>query len=200
MKHLGSLLVLSFIFFLAQSFVVLPETDINKYEGSAQKIELPGFKNLYKINDSLYRSEQPSKNGMQQLQQLGIKTVLNFRNHHNDKDEAAHTNLIIERISLNTNKICYSDVVQTLKRMQQAKKPILLHCLHGSDRTGCMIAAYRLVYNNYTKEQAIAELRASEFGYHQKWFPNVIQLLNDLDVQQLKKDVGVREFLENSKN
>lgn len=191
MKRLSSLLVLSFIFFFTKAFVVLPARDTNKDEGSAQKIELRGFKNLYKINDSLYRSEQPTQAGMKQLENLGIKTVLNFRNHHNDKDEVAHTDLIIERIALNTNKIVYADIVQTLKIIQQSKKPILIHCLHGADRTGCMIAAYRLVYNNYTKEQAIAELMSSEFGYHQKWFPNIIELLKGLDVQQLKKDVGV---------
>ena len=155
----------------------------------AQKINGKGFKNLYKINDSLYRSEQPSKAGMKQLEILGIKTVLNFRNHHNDKDEVAKTNLIVERIALNTNKIAYTDIVQTLKIIKQSKKPILLHCLHGSDRTGCMIAAYRMAYNNYTKEEAIAELIQPQFGYHQTWFPNIIELLNSIDVQQLKKDL-----------
>jgi len=191
MQRFSSLLILILISILAQSFVVPPIHDVNEDYRPAQKIELPGFKNLYKIDDSLYRSEQPSKKGMMQLQKLGIKTVLNFRNHHNDKNEVIRAQLLIERLALNTNKITYADIVKTLKVMKKAKKPILIHCLHGSDRTGCMIAAYRLVYNNYTKEQAIAELTAPEFGYHKKWFPNIIQLLKGVDVEQLKKDIGV---------
>lgn len=191
MKKILFICVLCFTFIFSQAFVLSNESIEMKHIQPAQKIELTHFKNLYKINDSLYRSEQPSKAGMKQLETLGIKTVLNFRNHHNDKDEVAKTNLIVERIPLNTNKIAYADIVQTLKIIKQSKKPILIHCLHGSDRTGCMIAAYKMVYNNYTKEEAIAELTDAQFGYHQKWFPNIIQLLNDLDVQQLKKDVGV---------
>lgn len=189
MKKISRILILTCAIVTSVSFVIPPEITICKEIQPAQKIELKGFKNLYKINDSIYRSEQPSKEGMQQLQELGIKTILNFRNHHNDKDEVAKTNLISERIALNTNKITYADIVQSLKIMQKAKKPILLHCLHGSDRTGCMIAAYRMVYNNYTKQQAISELTSPEFGYHKTWFPNIIELLNAVDVEQLKKDV-----------
>lgn len=189
MKRFCCLLAISFTLLFAQSSLVQRINCIDEEFRPAQKIDLPGFKNLYKIDDSLYRSEQPSKKGMMQLQQLGIKTVLNFRNHHNDKNEVIRAQLLIERLALNTNKITYADIVQTLKVMKKARKPILIHCLHGSDRTGCMIAAYRLVYNNYTKEQAIAELTAPEFGYHKKWFPNIIELLNALDVEQLKREL-----------
>lgn len=179
-----------FLLFISQSFVLSKVLSESKVIEPAQKITVGHFKNLYKINDSLYRSEQPTKAGMKELERLGIKTVLNFRNHHNDKDEVANTNLIIERIALNTNKIGYADIVQTLKIIQQSKKPILIHCLHGSDRTGCMIAAYRMVYNNYSKGQAIAELTQVQFGYHQTWFPNIIELLNGLDVEGLKRDLN----------
>jgi tyrosine-protein phosphatase SIW14 len=190
MKKITLISILSVTLFFSLGFVLRNALSESNEMQPARKMELPNFKNLYKINDSLYRSEQPSKVGMKELEKLGIKTVLNFRNHHNDKDEVAKTNLIVERIALNTNKIAYSDIVQTLKIIQQSKKPILIHCLHGSDRTGCMIAAYRMVYNNYTKEQAIAELTDPQYGYHHTWFPNIIELLNGLDVEGLKRELG----------
>jgi tyrosine-protein phosphatase SIW14 len=155
----------------------------------AQKVHLQPFNNLYKINDSIYRSEQPTKKGMQGLQQLGIKTVLNFRNHHNDVDEAKNTTLIIERLSQNTNKISQEFIISALKIIQQSKKPILIHCLHGSDRTGVVIAAYRIVYENWTKEEAIVELREKQFGYHETWFPHIVKVLTDLDVTYIHEEV-----------
>jgi tyrosine-protein phosphatase SIW14 len=155
----------------------------------AQKVHLQPFNNLYKINDSIYRSEQPTKQGMQALQQLGIKTVLNFRNHHNDVGEAKNTTLIIERLSQNTNKISQEFIISALKIIQQSKKPILIHCLHGSDRTGVVIAAYRMVYENWTKEEAIAELREKQFGYHETWFPDIVTVLKDLDVTYIRAEV-----------
>jgi hypothetical protein len=36
----------------------------------AQKIDSNHFKRLYQINDSIYRSEQPSKKGFKELEEL----------------------------------------------------------------------------------------------------------------------------------
>ncbi|WP_299248324.1 dual specificity protein phosphatase family protein [uncultured Cytophaga sp.] len=189
MKKIKFVTMLLSVCLLSHGCVIKAPTQ-NKEKAVAEKISLASFKNLYKIDDSLYRSEQPSARGMKELETLGIKTVLNFRNHHNDKDEVEHTSLIFERIALNTKKITYTDIVQTLQRIKHSKKPILIHCWHGSDRTGCMIAAYRMVYNKYTKEQAIAECIHPQYGYHHFWFPNIIILLNGLDVEGLKRDLG----------
>jgi len=155
----------------------------------AEKVHMHPFNNLYKINDSIYRSEQPTKKGMQALQQLGIKTVLNFRNHHNDVDEAKNTTLVIVRLSQNTNKISQQFIITALKIIQHSKKPILIHCFHGSDRTGVVIAAYRMVFENWTKDEAIAELREKQFGYHETWFPHIVTVLTDLDVGYIRAEV-----------
>ena len=45
----------------------------------AVKIESTSLENLYKVSSDLYRSEQPSVKGMAELQELGIKTIINFR-------------------------------------------------------------------------------------------------------------------------
>lgn len=43
-------------------------------------------------------------------------------------------------------------------------KKVLVHCLHGNDRTGIVCAAYRIKYHKWTVEQAIDEMY--ERGYH----------------------------------
>ncbi len=151
------------------------------------------LKNFYKVDDSLYRSAQPSSKEMKALNDYGIKTVLNLRLYWSDKQEGKHTNLVLLHQPLNTNKVSYDDIVYCMKTIQQAKKPLLIHCLHGSDRTGCMVAVYRMLYNGWTKEEAIKEFKAGGFGYHEKWFPNILALLKSVDVEKLKREVFLAE-------
>lgn len=49
-----------------------------------------------------------------------------------------------------------------------APKPTLVHCQHGQDRTGLVIAAYRVRVMGWTKDSAMAEAR--DFGY--RWWLN----------------------------
>ncbi len=155
----------------------------------SQKIELQGFSNIYKIDEYVYRSEQPHSNEMGALSHYGIKTVLNLRKTRNDNREANGTTLSLQHVPINTWRMSYDDLVKSMVLLQRAEKPVLVHCLHGSDRTGCIIAAYRIVNNDWTKEEAIKELIEGGYGYHEKWFPNIIKLIKALDVAQLKKDI-----------
>lgn len=157
----------------------------------AEKITVTGLENFYKISDSVYRSEQPGKEEMKELEKMGIKTILNLRNYHNDNNEGKGTNLTLERIRMNAEDISYEKILATMKIIKDAKKPVLIHCLHGSDRTGCIVASYRIVFQNWTKETAIKELKNPVFGYHASWFPNILETLNALDVEKMRKELGM---------
>ena len=47
-----------------------------------------------------------------------------------------------------------------MKILRDAPKPILVHCQHGSDRTGAVIALYRILFQNMSKVEAIKELKS----------------------------------------
>lgn len=154
-------------------------------------INLKSFKNLYRINDSIFRSEQPSKKEFKVLEQVGFKTILNFRRLRNDSTKARGTDLELIHIPLQTKKIEESDIIMALKAIIEAPKPILIHCWHGSDRTGVVTAAYRIVFENWSKEKAIAEFRQKEYGYHEKWYPHLIIILENLDTVAIKHELGL---------
>lgn len=40
--------------------------------------------NLYQVSPELYRSEQPTKSDIPQLQKLGVKSILTLREYHKD--------------------------------------------------------------------------------------------------------------------
>lgn len=179
-------LTLSFLFLV---YAGKSQTTLVRPANWAEKINLSTLHNFYKVDADVYRSEQPGKKGMHQLDSMGIKTVINLKQHKADDDKAEKTNLVLVQIPMKAGTISYTDVVAGVKTIMKAKKPVLVHCKHGSDRTGCMIAAYRIVKCGWTKEEAIKELREGGFGYHEKAYPNIINLINTLDIEKLKKDI-----------
>ncbi len=145
-------------------------------------------KNFHRVDVNLCRSGQPQKKGMRALEDYGVKTVINLRNVIDDAREIKGTNLIQVRIPMRAKKITYADIITTLCAIEVAEKPVLIHCLHGSDRTGCMVAAYRMLHG-MSKEDAINEFTNEKYGYNKKLFPNILTLLESIDPEKLKSDV-----------
>lgn len=156
-----------------------------------EKISSSNFKNLYKLNDSIYRSEQPSRKGFRELEAMGVRSILNFRRLMEDKRKARGTDLDLKWIPIKTKDLSQAQIVEALAVIKNAEKPLLFHCWHGSDRTGAVAAAYRVVFQNWTKEEAIRELRKSELGYHENWYPNIVRLIKNLDVRGIRAELNL---------
>ena len=177
MKKIGLLLLVLFCFF---------EFGFAQQE-NFEKIASKHFKNMYKINDVLYRSEQPSKKGFKEVEGLGIGTVLNLRRLKDNSKKAKGINLEQKHIPIKTKELNYQEIIDALKIIKKAKEPVLVHCWHGSDRTGTVVAAYRIIIENWTKEKAITEFTNATFGYHKKMYPNLLELLKNMDVDFIRK-------------
>ncbi|WP_425235767.1 tyrosine-protein phosphatase [Ulvibacterium sp.] len=155
------------------------------------KVESKYFKNLYRINDSIYRSEQPSRKGFRELEAIGVKTIINLRRLKEDDKKAKGTDLQLKKIPLRAAKMVEADINNVLYTIQISEKPALIHCWHGSDRTGVIIAAYRVVFENWEKERAIREFKRNEFGYHERWYPNLLELILNLEEDGIRGKLGI---------
>jgi len=156
---------LSFFFALAAALTVFaqPAPRPRPAEWAAPMINL-SLENCYRVSDELYRCEQPKKDDIADLKALGIRSILNLRRWNSDPKalEQAGFKLIVERME--ADDLTVDDLVAALRQIKAAPKPVLLHCWHGDDRAG-----------------AVDELRYGGFGYHEKWFPNIITLFETLD-------------------
>ncbi len=152
------------------------------------KIDSLGLNNLYQIDKGVFRSEQPGKLDFVRLEKFGITEVLNLRLWHSDEDEAKDTDLILHRVPMRAGNIKERDVVQALKIIQNRKGSILIHCKHGSDRTGLIVAMYRIVFQGYTKEQAIREMTEGGFGFH-TIYTNIIDYIQQADIEKIKNQL-----------
>lgn len=145
--------------------------------------------NLYRVDEGVYRSEQPEHEDVNNLKLLGIKEVLNLREYHSDKDDLKESNFKLSRISMNAGDVNEQQIINALKVINNRKGPILLHCWHGSDRTGVTVAAYRMVFNNWDKARAIDEMNNGGYGYHSNIYPELISFLENLNISEIRKKV-----------
>lgn len=127
---------------------------------AAKYEELPRF---HRINDKLYRGAQPRRGGLIRLKELGVKTVINLRG-ANDNTRSAereayamdlkYFNVPMGRIGRPTD----DQVTQVLAIINAAEnQPVFVHCNYGRDRTGLVIAVYRLSKEGWTAKEALRE-------------------------------------------
>jgi protein tyrosine phosphatase (PTP) superfamily phosphohydrolase (DUF442 family) len=176
---------------LSISRAAQPAKPAEKARSWAARVERPGLPNLHQVGPGLYRSAQPTAEGMKELEKMGIKTVVNLRALHSDKDEIGKAKLVSERIPMNTWKPTEDQVVRFLRVVTDKNRgPILVHCQHGADRTGMMCAIYRVAVCGWTKQEAIQEMTKGDFGFHPMW-TNLPKFIEGLDVEAVKKKAEI---------
>ena len=156
----------------------------------AVPLRLSGVGNLAKVNDSLFRSEQPTRDGFRRMvDSLGIRTVIDLRSFHDDKDLVAGTGLGLHQVGMSTWSIHDSEVVRALRVVRWAHAgPYLVHCQHGADRTGVVNAVYRIVFQGWTREDAAREMEEGGYGFHPVW-RNIPRYLREFDSAAVRRAV-----------
>lgn len=155
----------------------------------AQPVINTTISNCYRVSGDVYRAQQPAQRDIPDLKKLKIRTVLNLREYHRDDEVFQLSGLRLMHLPLAAGSLAPSDLISALKMLREAEKPVLIHCWHGSDRTGFVVAGYRIVLQSWTREEAIDELRLGGFGYHSDVYPNIVKTLHELDVEAVRKAV-----------
>jgi tyrosine-protein phosphatase SIW14 len=136
------------------SFLVVAQQPELKHE------ELPNF---HRVNEKLYRGGQPKRGGLKKLADLGIKTVVNLRGESDDTraEEREARSMGMEYFNIpmsNTGKPTDEQVRRVIEIIEEKEKaPVFVHCRRGSDRTGAVIAVYRIKQDGWTADRAIDE-------------------------------------------
>lgn len=170
-------------------FAAAPSAPRERPDHWASPVINSTLENCYRVSADLYRCEQPKKKDIADLNALGVRSILNLRRWNTDPKalQAAGFNLLVQRME--ADDLTVEDLVAALRLIRDAPKPVMLHCWHGSDRTGSVVAAYRIVFQNWPPDAALDELRYGGFGYHESWFPNIIALFESIDADALRKRV-----------
>lgn len=147
--------------------------------------------NFYQIDHSLYRSEQPSAELSQLIQTYQIDVIINLRARHKDPKIVQDPSIKYVHLPIHTWQINREDLLQVMRTIQQAKQKqqkVLIHCYHGSDRTGASVAMYRIIFQGWSIEAAKQEMKHGGYGYHSIW-KNIDQLLNVENVRWIQEQL-----------
>ena len=155
----------------------------------AQPVPGTSVKNLNRVTPQLFRSAQPDAAGMREIEKLGVRTVIDLRDLNDDKDEARGTKLALRRVKMDTWHIEDEDIVRVLAMLRRkGDGPFLVHCHHGSDRTGVVCAMFRIVEQGWSREEAIRELKDGGYGFHKAW-ANIPRYLAKVDIEKIRRGV-----------
>ncbi|MBB4813140.1 MULTISPECIES: dual specificity protein phosphatase family protein [Pseudomonas] len=142
--------------------------------------------NLHQMTPTLYRSGLPDSGALPLLEKLKIGTVINFLP-ESDATWLKTADIKQVQLTYRTNHVDDSDVLAALRAIQQAESngPVLMHCKHGSDRTGLMAAMYRVVIQGWSKEDALNEMTLGGFG-NSNGFKDGVRYMMRADVGKLR--------------
>ena len=157
----------------------------------AVPMQVIGVPNLHKVSETLYRSAQPTAEGMANLKAMGIETVINLRSFHSDRHAIGDTGLGYEHLYM---KAWHPEEIEAVRFLQivtnPKRTPVLVHCQHGADRTGTLCALYRVAVQGWEKQQALEEMTKGGFGFHGIW-KNLPRWFEDLDIASISKQAGL---------
>jgi protein-tyrosine phosphatase len=119
------------------------------------------------VAPNIYRGPLPKDADFSSLQKLGITTIVDLcmgRCAHEEK-LAKQYGMQWKHVPLGYRAPLDKSVKQVLAILSAAGKdgPVFIHCRQGADRTGMMIAIYRIRYQNWSFDEAYAEMRAHRF-------------------------------------
>jgi protein tyrosine/serine phosphatase len=159
--------------------------------------EFAGLKDFGKVTKDIWRGAQPTADGYRNLVERGhVKSFLSLRRGVNrDEVDLKIANIAGAKCSQvamkewdpgqdNLRQLALA--LKTLKKLSDDPKtrPVYVHCKAGQNRTGFVIATYRMVYQGWTPEEAVREMRA--YGFYRiysrdEWF------LKNLDLVRLRE-------------
>lgn len=186
----------SWIFLLLLSFNLAayahPEVAPTRPETWAQSVHSAA--NLYRVDDKLYRSEQPIGDDVAILSQNKINSIINLRYFNRKKDQqifSSHAGVKLINQPLLTWRVKPKHIAAVLYQIEQNQKDgaVLVHCYHGADRTGIVVAFYRMVYQNWSLDAAKAEMMGGGFGYHSVW-KNLENLFTEQNLADVKAELN----------
>jgi protein tyrosine phosphatase (PTP) superfamily phosphohydrolase (DUF442 family) len=130
---------------------------------------LTGLSNVGRVSPAIFRGAQPLPEGYETLKEMGIKTVINLRSQHSETDVVESAGMQSIEVPMDIFRSVDIEKVNNIinSMIDPANQPVYVHCKLGEDRTGVVIAAYRMRIDGWSLSEAEAEMQS--FGFNDVW-------------------------------
>jgi tyrosine-protein phosphatase SIW14 len=163
----------------------------------ATRLSGTGIPRFGQVSANLYRGGQPSAEGLQKLERMGVKVVIDLRGSASQTERDAVTKLGMEYISIPSHCPFPGDKpwARFLDEVRENRgKKVFVHCRLGDDRTGLAVATYRIAEEGWSADQALREMKAFGFsGVHHLICPGMAEYVKKFP-DRLKTDPAFREL------
>ncbi len=153
-------------------------------------------RNWYQVSPLLYRSEQPLLGQGQSLRDVGITSVVNLRffDRDDDQENLGEDAFVLVNRPLLTWSIAPEEVANILFTIRNLQKngAVLVHCYHGSDRTGLIVGMYQIVYENKPIQDAYDEMVNGPYRFSPFWV-NIGAYFTEAKVNEVKAQLAILE-------
>ena len=129
--------------------------------------------NFHQVDAQLYRGGRPRPTAYPKLAGIGVRTIINLEEPEFAAEERAAIDQLnsglpadkqiqfvsfpISPAEIDEVGVSDSRLKELFGAIQESRKPIFLHCYHGKDRTGMVVAIYRLLLNQKSAKEAYNE-------------------------------------------
>jgi protein tyrosine/serine phosphatase len=144
-----------------------------------------GLPRFQQVSERLYRSGQPREGSLSRLRELGINTVINMRGTsartRAEETEARALGLNYYNVALpNWGRPQDTRVTRILEIIAAPESGrVLIHCKEGVDRTGMIVALYRMTHEGWTSQKALAEAEHNGMHRTQFWMRDYVRDYGD---------------------
>jgi len=144
---------------------------------------------IIKVSEGIYRG--PRLADLNELESLKIHTILNLEDNSEaiQKESKAAEQLGMVMINIPMSEISRpkpADLLRAVKIIEdQSSRPVYVHCLHGRDRTGFVIAADKIMYQGWSVEKAYQE--ALDKGHNRLFYDLILGWKESLRVIASRK-------------
>ena len=162
-----------------------------------QKRKVKGIGNFGEVTPTLFRGAQPNHEGLKALAKMGIDIVVDTRGNRDKSEgkEVRHDGMRYVSIPWHC-PFPHDDVFAKFLKLlrENPGKKVFVHCRLGDDRTGMMVAAYRMADEHRTADEAMLEMQ--HFGFsraHHVICPRLASYEHSFP-ERLRSDPAFREL------
>jgi protein tyrosine phosphatase (PTP) superfamily phosphohydrolase (DUF442 family) len=139
---------------------------------SPAQVVVPGIPNFVQVNDHVFRGAQPLSQAWQPLAKLGVKIVVDLRRpdeHSTDAEAREVAAAGMKYINFPMKGVVAPSDEQVSKILALLDSPdrVFIHCKRGADRTGAVIACYRIAHDQWHAKKALDEAKSLGMGWAQ---------------------------------
>jgi len=137
----------------------------------AEPVSVPGIPNFHQVNENIFRGAQPSNESWDHLAKMGVKVVIDLRRDGEDDHSAAEEAKAVEAAGMRFVHVPMKGLVAPTEAQVNkvlgifhSGEKVFVHCKKGKDRTGTVVACYRILHDKWDNQKALAE--AKSLGMH----------------------------------